>query len=622
MRPGRRTLRRALGALGLGAALALGGCAALRPDAAGSAAATPAPAPQVLLTIDAPGDLQRLLATHLDLARLAIVAPGDVLSETELRRLEAATPAQARALLATEGYMDPQVHVQREPSAAVGEAPRVRVQVTPGARSRVERADVELQGPLANAAGGGDALARDTLAAWRAAWALPPGRAFADAAWRAAKNAALAQLRAAGYAGAAWSGTSALVDADRALVRITVVADSGPLFRTGALVVEGLARQDERSASNLAGFEPGTPATEALLLDYQERLQRSGLFERVSVTADVDPAQAAAATITVRVAELPLQQATVGVGISANNGPRVSFAHLHRSVFGARATLRNKLEWARLRQAWDGELSSHTLPGLYRNLVGGALERQESDTDRVTSLRLRLGRSYDTRRIERLWFVEAERALVRPFVTALQAAPVNSDTTAATLNFHGGWRDLDSVVLPTLGRSLALQSGVGQVRSTAGSGAFARLHGRLQLWQPLGGDWYGQARVELGQVFAGDSVNVPESQRFRAGGDDSVRGYAYRSLTPQVAGVDVGGRVVATASVEVAHPVSARLPSLWWAAFVDAGRAAERWQDWSAAWGAGLGLRWRSPVGPLRVDLAYGEEVKQWRLHLSVGIAF
>jgi translocation and assembly module TamA len=61
---------------------------------------------------------------------------------------------------------------------------------------------------------------------------------------------------------------------------------------------------------------------------------------------------------------------------------------------------------------------------------------------------------------------------------------------------------------------------------------------------------------------------------------------------------------------------------VWWAAFVDAGNAATRWRDWKAAWGAGVGLRWRSPVGPLRADVAYGEEVRQWRLHLSVGIAF
>ena len=610
---------------GLALALALCGCAALKPGAnAAVTAATAVSPPQVLLTIAAPDEQRRLLETHLDLARLAIVAPGEVLADVELRRLEAATPAQARSLLATQGYMDPAIEVQREPSPS-GAVPHVRVLVRPGARSQVERADLDLHGPLAEAAAAGDEDARATVAAWREAWRLPAGRAFSDGEWRSAKSAALAQLRGAGYASASFSGTSAQVDADRARVRVVVVVDSGPLYRTGALVVEGLERHDERSVRNLAGFAAGTPATEALLLDYQERLQRTGLFERVSVTLAADPADAAAATVTVQLGEVALQQATAAIGISANNGLRISFEHLHRRAFGQRATLRNKLEVGRVRQAWEGELSSHTLPGLYRNLVGGAAERLASDTDRVSSLRFRLGRAYDSQAIERLAFVEVERALVRPLLATLQTSQASSDTSAATLNFHGRWRDVDSVVLPTLGRSLALQSAVGSVHSggnALGSGAFARLHGRLQVWQPLGGDWHGQARLEVGQVFAADTVNVPESQRFRAGGDDSVRGYGYRSLTPQVGGVDVGGRVVATGSIEVAHPVSARLPSVWWAAFIDAGRAAERWQDWSAAWGAGVGVRWRSPVGPLRADLAYGEEVKQWRLHLSVGIAF
>lgn len=609
-------------AMAIALACGLGGCAALEP--APDAAAAAAPPPQVVLTIDAPEAQRHLLESYLDLSRLAVLAPGETLSESELRRLEAAAPAQARALLATQGYMEAEVHVQREPSAA-GEAARVHITVRPGAQTRVVQADVDLRGPLADAAAAGDGRARDTLAAWRKAWRLPVGSAFTDSAWRDAKNAAMTKLRADGYASAAWATTSAEVDVDRASAQLHVAAESGPLFRAGALVIEGLARQEDSSARNLANFEPGTPATEALLLDYQERLQRSGLFERVVVTASTDPAEADAAPVTVRLSEVPLQQTIVGVGISANNGPRVSLEHIHRHIFGEPATMRNKFEIADRRRAWEGELSTHTLPGLYRNLVGGTAERLDSDTDRAYSLRFRAGRAYDNRRADRILFVEVERGYVEELVPGALAASANPDTLALTLNFHATWRDVDSIILPTHGQSLALQIGGGRVRSSAGgdaNGNFSRLYGRLQAWRPLGGDWYGQARLELGEDFAPASIDVPESQRFRAGGDDSVRGYAYRSLTPTVGGVDVGGRVLATGSVEVAHPISAKLPTVWWAAFIDAGRAAQSWQEWTPAWGAGVGVRWRSAVGPLRADVAYGEEVKQWRLHLSVGIAF
>lgn len=612
-------------ALALGSALLAGGCAMLQPKT--ESAAAPPPPPSVEVVVDAPEDLQRLLLTHLDIARLARDAAGEPIGENELKRLENATPAEARALLATEGYMDAEVRTEREyDSQLTPPRPRVRVLVTLGARTRVASFELKARGALADAAARGDETARALLAEWRAGWALPPGAAFSNSSWRDAKNGALARLRSAGYAAAAWQSSAADVDADRARATLVLEADSGPLFRTGELVIEGLQRQEAASARNLADFDPGTPATETLLLDYQERLQRSGLFERVSVTLDTDPARAEAATVTVRLSEAPLQQATVGVGISATSGPRVLLEHLHRRPFGQRATLRNKIEWGARRSAWEGELSSHALPGLYRNLLGGAAERIESDTDVVTSTRARLGRSYDTQRIERLAFVEVEHARKNPL---LAGTGTRTDLISGTLNFHGVWRDVDSIVLPTRGQSLALQSGVGRVHSIdasgatgQGSGAFSRLYLRANWWRPLGRSWYAQARAELAQVFADSDVDIPETQRFRAGGDDSVRGYAWRSLTPQVNGVDVGGRVLATASFELARPVSEKLPSVWWAAFVDAGRAANGWSGFKPAWGAGLGLRWRSPVGPLRADVAYGDEVKSWRLHLSVGIAF
>ena len=187
------------------------------------------------------------------------------------------------------------------------------------------------------------------------------------------------------------------------------------------------------------------------------------------------------------------------------------------------------------------------------------------------------------------------------------------------------------MLLPTKGYTLSTQGAVGyahgrEIREdgiTDGRGPFSRAYGRLTWYKPLGGDWYATLRTEAGQVFARDSVGVPDTLLFRAGGDESVRGYAYRTLAPvDIDGTIIGGNVLATASVEVAHPLAPSLPNLWGAVFVDAGRAALSWTDFKPARGYGVGVRYRSPVGPLRVDLAYGEELRKFRLHLSVGIAF
>ena len=87
-------------------------------------------------------------------------------------------------------------------------------------------------------------------------------------------------------------------------------------------------------------------------------------------------------------------------------------------------------------------------------------------------------------------------------------------------------------------------------------------------------------------------------------------------------GAVTSGRVLLTGSVEVEHPLTDRVPALLGALFVDAGNAADRWDKMRPVVGYGTGVHYRSPVGPLRVDVAYGQHVHQVRLHVSVGITF
>jgi translocation and assembly module TamA len=566
--------------------------------------------------VTAPPELKALLERHLDVVRLGRMARDEV-DEPEWARLVDAAPAQVRELLQTEGHFSPRIDLERQPRRAAGEPDTVRLVVDPGPRARVARVRLEVEGDLERGALAGEPYARETAERWRSRWALPAGSEFRNADWSEAKANALAALRAAGYATAAWTGTAAEVDRTKNEVRLFLAIDSGPLFRLGGLQIDGLVVHDARTVRHLLTARQGAPVTETLILDYQERLQKAGLFESVSVTLDPEPAQAAAAPLLVRLREAPLQVWTFGIGASANTGPRGTVEHLYRRVFGYALTARNKVELGTKRQAWDGEIATHPGEDLYRNLVGGAVENLETGSDTVLSQRLRLGRTQDTTRIERLYYLEYERSLRE---TTLGA---RSNAVAVSLNYHGVWRDVDSVVLPTKGFIFSGQLGVGRSHGTdAETGWYTRAYARLTGYLPLGQAWYGQARVELGQVFLPSSVVVPESQRFRAGGDDSVRGYTFKSLGPLVNGVVGGGNVLFTSSVELARPVSRDLPSLWGAVFVDAGNAADSFGALKPAYGAGIGLRWRSPVGPLRLDWAYGREVRKSRLHFSVGIAF
>ena len=124
-------------------------------------------------------------------------------------------------------------------------------------------------------------------------------------------------------------------------------------------------------------------------------------------------------------------------------------------------------------------------------------------------------------------------------------------------------------------------------------------------------------RAELGVVLAESSQGIPQAYVFRTGGDNTVRGYAYESLGVSQGGSIVGGRYLGVGSVEYIQWIK---PDWGAAVFVDAGNAVDDLQAFDVALGYGVGARWRSPVGTINLDVAYGQQVDSWRLHFSAGI--
>ncbi|HEX7687399.1 MAG TPA: BamA/TamA family outer membrane protein [Burkholderiaceae bacterium] len=577
------------------------------------ALALPAAAATREIVVEAPAPFKALLEKNLDVERAARLPEADSLDDNEWARLVAAVPAQGRALAETEGYFRADVTVAADP----GDPHRLTIRLVPNEPATVGRLTIEFDGDLARKAEAGDPQAQAIEAQVRAGWKLKPGAILRNGDWTGDKAQALQALRAQGYAAAEWTATASQVDPSTNRARLFLVADSGPRFLAGNLVVEGLERQPERTVRLLAGFDAGTPLTQQRLTDYQDRLEKTGLFDQVAVIYDPDPAQADHATITVHVHEQSLQQAQVAVGYSSTTGPRVTLEHTDRKPFGLAATTSNKLQWGRDLQQWDFSLATHPAQDFHSWILGASIGRILTTGDDVRSGFIRFGRTQDSNPLDRMTFAEFERSLACTQYGCI-------DARALSLNQHGVWRRLDSVILPTKGYSINAQVGVGYAGGPDSKyGPYARLYGRLTEYWPLGHDWYTQARVELGQIIVDPAVAMPDAEQWRAGGEDSVRGYAWRSLAPTDAHGDiVGGNALITTSAEIAHPFTASLPSVWWATFVDAGRAAPRFNDLKMALGYGVGVRWRSPVGPLKVDVSRGDEARRWRLDLSIGIAF
>jgi translocation and assembly module TamA len=579
------------------------------------------------LVVDAPAPFKALLEKNLDIERAARLVEADSLDDSEWARLIAAAPAQGRALAQTEGYFRADVTVSVDPK----DPKRILITLEPGEPATVGRFTLEFDGDVARQADGGDAKASDLEARLRSEWQLQAGAVFRNGNWDGAKSQVLSTLRAEGYAAAVWTATAAQVDPATNQARLFLVVDSGPQFLSGDVVVEGLERQPERNVRLLSGFGPGTPLIQARLLDYQDRLQKTGLFDQVAVIYDPDPAQAAHATVTVRLHEQSLQQATVALGISSTTGPRITLEHTDRKVFGFAATATNKLQLGRDVQQWDTSLATHPAESFHSWIVGASASSIQSTNDLVRAGFIRFGRTQDSNALDRMTYAQVERSIqctpkVKFVGPQVEPPPRYDciDARALSLNQANVWRNVDSVILPTKGYTLSAQVGVGYAGGPDSDyGPYTRLYGRITEYWPLPHSFYGQARLELGQILVKSNVAMPDAEQWRAGGEDSVRGYAWRSLAPPDSkGNIVGGNSLVTGSVEIAHPFTSTLPSVWWAAFVDAGRAAPRFNDLKAAVGYGLGVRWRSPVGPLKIDWSWGEEIHRGRLDLSIGVAF
>ena len=572
------------------------------------------------LKVDAPAPLDELLTEYLELARFQRErADNDKLriSRNELRRLVISAPDEARGLLEAEGYFGAQIST-RVDDEVEGKPVVVTLKVDPGQRTRISKVQMIYEGAFDVALSDGDARAQALADGLMRDWGLPVGEVFRQGLWSSAKNAALAQLRAKGYPTASWSGTSVTVDATERTAKIFLVADSGPAFAFGDIRVEGLTRQPASAVLNLAPFKKGDPYEEKLVLDWQERIQKLNLFENIFVATDFDPTQADATPVVVQLRELPLHAATVGVGVSSDTGPRVSGEHLHRNLWGLGWQAKTALQIGKRESRGQVDLTSHPLPGRVRGLLSGQASRLlDSDDAQTTSQRVRVGRLQEGDVRERTQYLEYQHARVS---SANDVVVSNASALSGTAQWI--WRHVDNQLLPTQGYTGLAELTLGQTYSALDStGTFTRAYGRITAYRPLPLNWHLTARAEAGQVSAGEDVSVTDTLLFRAGGDDSVRGYAYRSLGVKREGVTIGGRAMATASVELAHPILQRMPSLLGAVFVDAGDAAERMGDLRPKVGYGVGVRWRSPVGMLRLDLARGSDTGQWRMHFSVGVS-
>ena len=588
------------------------------PPALEASPSAPSTGPAFVLDVQAPDEIKAYLTRHLEIQRYRELTD---LDNNELARLIAAAERNARDLLGTLGYFSPVIDLALQDATAT--APRtVVIAVKPGEATRVTKVDIDFTGAIR-----GEPAAAEQRQRIRALWALRRGMNFTQADWDSAKNQAIRQLTAQRYPTGSISDSRADIDSDNDSARLALTLDSGPLFRLGAVNVEGIERYNTALVERLARVATGSEYDQARLLEAQQRLLDSGFFDSALITLDTtgDPA---AAPVSVQVREAKLQKIVLGIGASTDSGPRLSAEHIHNRLPGIGWRSVSKVSVDRVTQVLGTELLAQPDEDGWRWLTSALLQKQTTNGIAVYSQRYRGGRTQAGDRIDRNLYGQYDRARTT-------AAGLPDETASSvSVNYAFTQRKFDSLPFPTEGYGLAVEVGGGL---TLGSSQqpFFRTHTRLLGYWPLAdSDRINRSalragrivwRLDGGAVLARAQAKLPETQLFLTGGDTTVRGYGLRDIGVTLpTGQTAAGRYLAGGSLEWQRPITVRDRLTDWesAVFIDAGAVADQVSDLRARVGVGAGVRWRSPVGPLQIDLAYGLTPKRLRLHLSVGFTF
>jgi translocation and assembly module TamA len=553
-------------------------------------------------------EIRDFLLKHMALSRFQALSD---LDDTELTRLLDNADEQARELLATQGFFNPQLSWQQDKTKGPHPLGQVTLTVKTGPPARISQVQWQWLGELTQATTGPQQQAHI-----QNQWGLPPGAPFTQAAWSQAKNNALRQLVSEHYPWGRLATSEARVDAENNQVLLSVTVDSGPAVRLGALNITGATKYGALQVERLARLSPDQPYRQSDLLEAQQRLVLSGFYDSVFVSLEPQ-GNLARAPVNIELKESLRQRWLLGVGMRSDSGPRLTAEHTHHSIPGLNWRAVSRLAIDKDLQTMGLDLLAPPDSTLWRWNTSAQINRQVRDNDVISSQRWRAGRIQIGPRIDRSYYAQYD--------VASQQSNVLGHLESVSGNFAWTWRDFDSLPFPSRGLGLGLELGTGVSLGATHQPYVRWLAKGLSLW-PLGQNSGRLAvRASMGSVVSQDTRNLPTTQLFLTGGDNSVRGYALNSIGVDLGNGQVGaGRYLSTGSVEWQRPLRWKGQLTEWetAVFADAGAVANELHLLHTQWSYGVGARWRSPIGPVRMDLAHAQALQKWRLHLSVGFTF
>ncbi|WP_455025020.1 autotransporter assembly complex protein TamA [Marinobacter fonticola] len=520
-------------------------------------------------------------------------------SAASLRRYESHAESQVREALRALGYYSPAIRSRIED----GEPPTLIFEVEPGQPVKITERVVRIEGPASE----------DPEFEIGALSQIAPGEVVNHGTYESVRSRIRNQARTLGYFQGEFTERTLRVDPDAGTAEVRLVFTSGPRYAFGEVSFESDGTFEHELLEDFVEIQPGEPYSADRVAELDSNLSNSGYFGSVIVDAASEQAQDLRVPVNVRLRARDPRSVAAGVGFSTDVGPRFrgTWTEYWINSRGHRRGAETELSAPRQNVTAYYELP---LDPPMTDALRFAAGYQREDIEDVESERLTFGQQW-------------------------RHQTVNDWTRIVGLRWEGerytiGEEEGDSqLLLPSLGYSkLAVDSPLDPSRGYRlqldVTGAHRGLLSTADIFHVVGvarglvtvGDGHRfLGRLQIGGVATNNFDDVPPSLRFFAGGDQSVRGYGYETLSPEDDdGNTIGGRYLVAGSVEYQYPITDQ-----WrlAAFYDRGNAINSLTD-PLATGVGLGVRWVSPVGPLRLDIANGLDEDlggSWRIHFSMG---
>ncbi len=549
---------------------------------------------------------------RLNVEAALVIPPGLVrdgkIEPRWLDRFTRQVPSLVSGALKPYGYYNSTTATRVEQVNGKGKT-RLIVTVSKGEPVLTENVEVLLEGP-----GAGEA----PLLALVRAFPVVPGKVLRQDHYEQAKGALLARSIDLGYLDAEFADQEILLDPLKNRADVTLLLETGPRFYFGEVHIEGAPEYPERFLQRFLAFGPNRPFVYAKLGQTQLNFLNSDRFRDVVVSPRMEDAQGGRVPTAIRLTPSARRRLRPGVGYGTDTGPRFSLRYKDVNLFRLGHEFSTDLMVAQKRQ----ELSSaYIIPG-YRNINSQTalklgLQREDPGTYQSQSISAELERIRS--------FGKGKQGSVFLRLLQEESEVAGEDKFRSRMVIPGvrySRRRLDDDLRPRKGYQYGLEmrgahqslgSDTGLLQAVASGNTVASLPGKLLLITRLQAGWTWQNEP---------LTEVPVSLRFFAGGDQSVRGYAYQALGPRDdSGQVAGGKHLLIGSLELERSLGEN-----WAvaAFYDAGNAFDSLSDYELFEGAGIGVRRYTPVGPIKLDVArtLGDPDPSYRFHISIGLGW